>query len=99
MQPVRRAHETAGGIGEAHGDLYDSSAERLAPGDVRFPVRGSWRSLHIQRLGWHVDTASGFGRRPLSALSQPGGFRYVSLAEQELGAILSTSRAPRRLPI
>lgn len=39
VQPVRRTHETISGIREAYGDLYDSSAECLAPGDVRFPVR------------------------------------------------------------
>lgn len=34
VQSVRRSYEAIGGIRKAYGNLYDSSAECLAPGDV-----------------------------------------------------------------
>lgn len=49
MQPMRRSYETISGIRKAYSNLHDSSAERLDPGDVRFPLcAGEWL-LHIQR--------------------------------------------------
>lgn len=51
MQPMRRSYETIGRIRKAYSNLYDSSAERLDPGDVRFPVCGGEWLLYIQRPG------------------------------------------------